>query len=411
MPFFQNGSSQISPKKRPSLGCLTTDWTHLRLWWRVEFQQRPGHEPHSPRPIQSQPTALAATAGNQQVSLTWTASNGATSYHVKRATATGGPYMQSGSVMATSYTDAGLTNGTKYFYVVSALNAAGESANSIEVSGTPAAPAPGSPVPAVPNAVAATAGNQQVNLTWTASSGATSYHVKRSTVSGGPYTQVGAPTSASYANTGLTNGTTYFYVVSALNATGESANSSQASATPAAAAADVTVTVDPTKTKPISPWIYGLNFYTGVSGAPPHLTLGPRRRQSLDRIQLGDQRLQRRQRLSLRKRQLSDLEHNSGGSGPRFRRRGSEPGHGECDDHPAARLGIGRRERAGQHLQPARPDPLQAGDRQKKHDHSRCVHRNARPPAMPTSTWTNFSGPWTRRSRASSPPMRRSPLS
>jgi hypothetical protein len=35
----------------------------------------------------------------------------------------------------------------------------------------------------------------------------------------------------------------------------------------------VTITIDPTKTKPISKWIYGLNFYTGVSGAPPHLTL------------------------------------------------------------------------------------------------------------------------------------------
>jgi hypothetical protein len=36
---------------------------------------------------------------------------------------------------------------------------------------------------------------------------------------------------------------------------------------------DVTISVDPTNTKPISPWIYGLNFYTGVAGAPPHLTL------------------------------------------------------------------------------------------------------------------------------------------
>jgi hypothetical protein len=126
----------------------------------------------------------------------------------------------------------------------------------------------------VPTALAATAGNQQVSLSWTASSGATSYHVKRASASGGPYTQVGAPTTTSYTNTGLTNGTTYFYVVSALNATGESANSSQASATPAAvAAADVTITVNPTNTKPISPWIYGLNFYTGISGAPPHLTL------------------------------------------------------------------------------------------------------------------------------------------
>jgi len=213
-------------------------------------------------------------AWNQQVTLTWTASSGATSYHVKRAATSGGLDTQVGAATVTSYTDAGLTNSTKYFYVVSALNTAGESANSSEASGTPALPAPAPSVPAVPTALAATAGNQQVSLSWTASSGATNYYVKRASASGGPYTQVGAPTTTSYTNTGLTNGTTYFYVVSALNATGESANSSQASATPAAvAAADVTITVNPTNTKPISPWIYGLNFYTGISGAPPHLTL------------------------------------------------------------------------------------------------------------------------------------------
>jgi len=218
----------------------------------------------------SAPTALVATAGNQQISLTWTASTGATSYHLKRATSSGGPYTQVGSATAAGYTDTGLTNGTKYFYVVSALNASGESTNSSPASSTPTAQA--SAVPAVPAALAATAGNQQISLTWTASSGATSYHVKRATVSGGPYSQVGAPTSNGFLNTGLANGTTYYYVVSALNATGESANSSPGSATPSSVP-DVTITVDPTKTKPISKWIYGLNFYTGVSGAPPHLTL------------------------------------------------------------------------------------------------------------------------------------------
>jgi hypothetical protein len=222
--------------------------------------------------VPAAPAALAASAENRQVSLTWTASSGATSYHVKRATTNGGPYTQVGEVTATSYADTGLTNGTNYFYVVSALNTSGESGNSNEVSATPALPMPALPVPAAPTALAATSGNQQVSLTWAASSGATSYHVKRATVSGGPYSQVGAPTSNGYINTALANGTTYFYVVSALNATGESANSGQASATPSAAP-DVTIAVDPTKTSPISPWIYGLNFYTGVVGAPPHLTL------------------------------------------------------------------------------------------------------------------------------------------
>src|ERR1700690_1989907 len=48
--------------------------------------------------------------------------------------------------------------------------------------------------PAVPGGLQATAGNGQVSLAWTGSAGATSYHVKRATVSGGPYTQVAAPT-------------------------------------------------------------------------------------------------------------------------------------------------------------------------------------------------------------------------
>ena len=67
-----------------------------------------------------------------------------------------------------------------------------------------------SAVPGIPTGVVATAGNAQVSLTWSASSGATSYHVKRSSVTGGPYTQVAAPAAASFTDTGLTNGTTYF---------------------------------------------------------------------------------------------------------------------------------------------------------------------------------------------------------
>src|SRR6202171_2874483 len=216
------------------------------------------------------PTGLTATAGNAQVMLAWTASTGATSYYVKRSTTTGGPYTQIATQTATSYTDTGLTNGTKYYYVVSAYNSAGQSANSTEVSVTPvASPTP----PPAPTNLTATAGNAQVALTWTASTGATSYNVKRSLTSGSGYVQVGTSTAAAFTDMGLTNGTTYYYVVSGVNASGEGANSSQVTATPANAAPDVTITIDPTKTKPISPWIYGINFYSGISGAPPLLTL------------------------------------------------------------------------------------------------------------------------------------------
>jgi parallel beta-helix repeat protein len=92
----------------------------------------------------------------------------------------------------------------------------------------------GTAVPAAPTGLMATAGNAQVSLSWTAPAGATSYNVQRSTVSGGPYAQVAAPTVTSWTDTGVTNGTAYFYVVSAVNAAGASANSAQVSATPIA---------------------------------------------------------------------------------------------------------------------------------------------------------------------------------
>ncbi|MGA7853451.1 MAG: glycoside hydrolase family 44 protein [Candidatus Acidiferrales bacterium] len=220
-------------------------------------------------PPPSAPTGLSAAAGNAQITVRWNASTGATSYQVKRST-TSGAETQISAPTANSFTDAGLSNGTKYFYVVSAVNAGGESANSSEVSATATAPAT---PPATPTGLQATAGNAQVALTWNASTGATSYHVKRSTASGGPFnSSLASPTGTNYTDAAVLNGTAYYYVVSAVNATGESANSAQVSATPTAPTVNVTMTIDPSKTKPISPWIYGINFYSGVTGAPPQLT-------------------------------------------------------------------------------------------------------------------------------------------
>ncbi len=93
--------------------------------------------------------------------------------------------------------------------------------------------------PAAPTGLMATPGNAQVTLSWTASSGATSYSVKRSTTSGSSYSQVALPTTTTYADTTVSNGTDYFYVVSAVNSAGESANSTEVNATPAAPAAEL----------------------------------------------------------------------------------------------------------------------------------------------------------------------------
>lgn len=184
------------------------------------------------------PASLTATPGIGQVSLSWPASVGATSYDVKRTTTSGGPYTTVACATTTNYTDTGLTGGTTYYYVVSAAysagpNAGGESADSSEASATPQ----GLAKPSTPALISATPGSGQVALAWSASSGAISYNVKRATVSGGPYTTIATPSSTSYTDFGVTNGTTYYYVVSAVNSAGESANSSQLSATPQAPSA------------------------------------------------------------------------------------------------------------------------------------------------------------------------------
>jgi hypothetical protein len=174
------------------------------------------------------PTGLTATAGDNQVALSWNASSGATSYNVKRSTTSGSGYATIASPTTASYTDTTVANGTTYYYVVSAVNGGGESANSSQVSATPK-----SGPPPVPTGLTPTAGNNQVALSWNASSGATSYNVKRSTTSGSGYATIASPTTTSYTDTTAVNGTTYYYVVSAVNGGGESANSSQVSATPA----------------------------------------------------------------------------------------------------------------------------------------------------------------------------------
>jgi hypothetical protein len=88
------------------------------------------------------PTNLAASTASGQVALTWAASTGATGYNVYRGTAAGQEStipLNSSTLTGTSYTDTTVTNGTTYYYVVKAVDSAGSSAASNEVTATPAA--------------------------------------------------------------------------------------------------------------------------------------------------------------------------------------------------------------------------------------------------------------------------------
>jgi len=101
------------------------------------------------------------------------------------------------------------------------------------------------------------ASSSQINLSWTAVSGATSYDIYRSATSGGTYARVGSePTVSSgstttYSDTGLSAGTTYYYKIASLDAAGESLPSSAVSAT--ALAAGGGSGVPPTPTEPTTP--------------------------------------------------------------------------------------------------------------------------------------------------------------
>ena len=187
--------------------------------------------------VPAAPANLTAAAGDAQVTLSWDMVTGADEYQVYRAATPSGTLTRIAAgttITDPTYTDTGLTNGTAYRYTVRAVNAAGESPDSTEVSATPAA---ATTVPAAPANFSAVAGDAQVTLSWNRVTGADEYRVYRAATPSGTLTRIAAGTTitgTTYTDTGLTNGTAYRYTVRAVNSVGESPDSDEASATPAA---------------------------------------------------------------------------------------------------------------------------------------------------------------------------------
>jgi hypothetical protein len=96
----------------------------------------------SPTPPPAAPAGLAAAAGDGNVALSWFASATATNYLVKRSTASDSGYSTVATNASLAFTNSGLADGTLYYYVVSAVNALGESTNSAPVSARPTSSAP-----------------------------------------------------------------------------------------------------------------------------------------------------------------------------------------------------------------------------------------------------------------------------
>jgi beta-galactosidase len=175
------------------------------------------------QPTPAAPSGVTAVSGNARVTVSWDIVPGALTYNVWRSTDAGGPYTsvaQSIGAVNLGFTDTNVTNGTTYYYVVTA-NGNGTSGNSVEVSVTP--------VPMVSD-LAAVATNGAILLSWTGAPG-TTYNVKRSASCGGPYTNTAKSVAgASYTDWMVGAGQTFYYVVTITNGSSESIPSNEAGA-------------------------------------------------------------------------------------------------------------------------------------------------------------------------------------
>lgn len=192
--------------------------------------------PPPPEPtVPAAPAGVSATGGNNQVTILWSTVADAASYNLYWSVTSG--VTKDNGTKITGVTSpvvhSSLADNTTYYYVVTAVNSVGESADSVQVAATTLTPVPAPTVPDAPTGLAATGGANQVSLSWNAAAGAASYNLYWSTTSGvtpSNGTMITGVTSP-YVHTGRNAGTTYYYIVTAVNGVGESTPSAQAGAT------------------------------------------------------------------------------------------------------------------------------------------------------------------------------------
>jgi hypothetical protein len=179
--------------------------------------------------VPAAPSDLTAAPGNGQVTLDWLATGGTTSYNIYYGTAPGvsTANTQIPGVRAPAV-HLGLNNGITYYYIVTAVSNSGESLASAETSATPVFPG-GNPLP--PANLTLAMGTGQNSISWASVTGATSYNLYWSPRSITPdkYSadRVVRNVTSPFTHTGLVDGLSYCYIVTAMNANGESADSMQ----------------------------------------------------------------------------------------------------------------------------------------------------------------------------------------
>jgi hypothetical protein len=186
------------------------------------------------------PTQVSVAPGDKQVTIEWGPVAGATSYNVYWSTTDGVTKTTGTKIPYTTspYVHGGLTNGTVYYYVVTAVGSGGESAESPQVAAKPMAPAPGAPTNVKAELTPET--TKSVTLTWdpptTSSGGPLTYNVYRSLTAN---VDIAAATTVKlesvvspYIDVVPAGQVTYYYVITAVDAGTEGPASAEVSATP-----------------------------------------------------------------------------------------------------------------------------------------------------------------------------------
>ena len=168
------------------------------------------------------------TPSGNSVSIDWTGSMAVT-YDLDRALSASGPFTRIATGLTTTqFTDTNIVPGTQYYYQLTGTDSLGHTTT--VTSGPP---------PSSPTGLTANAGFTTNALNWNAVPGASGYRVKRALSDAGPFVQIISlgNSAITYTDTALTTGIMYYYIVTALNASGESLPSTIASGTPVAGTA------------------------------------------------------------------------------------------------------------------------------------------------------------------------------
>ncbi len=285
-----------APAGQNGMGYTVTGLTNgTRYTFHVRAVSAEGRSPASPpasatpATVPAAPTTLTATAGNTRVTLAWT--NGGdggspiTGHQYRQQAGSGVfdnwlpiPASAPEGLNGTSYTVTGLTNGTSYTFQVRAVNALGPSPVSRQVASTPTSTV--TMIPRGSPSLTATTGNARVTLAWTRVDDGGSpltRHEYRQVAGRGVFSDwTRIPDSApegthfmSYTVTGLSNGTTYGFVVRAVNAVGESTVSNRATATPTTARAPLAppaLTATAGDTRVTLAWTQGADGGSPITG-------------------------------------------------------------------------------------------------------------------------------------------------